>query len=72
MVLYNIKRHIRKFDTDESEEMSDYEDILNNPLCSIISSYKEKLTTKTSNHDGSTDEDSTVVLVVTWEERVLV
>jgi len=69
--LYNIKRRVQKFDTDEQDDMNEYEEILNNPLCSIISSYKEKLTTKETDSDGNSTEDSTVIMVVTWEEKKL-
>lgn len=71
MALYNIKRRVQKFDTDEQDDMNEYEEILNNPLCSIISSYKEKLTTKETDSDGNSTEDSTVIMVVTWEEKKL-
>lgn len=70
--MYNTHKHTRKFDSDIPEEMLAYDAVLNNPLNTILSERKEKLTTKTFDAEGGGTEDSTVVLVVTWEEKVLI
>ena len=42
--MYNTVRETRKFDSDIATDMVAYDDILNNPLNSIIAERKEKLT----------------------------
>ena len=70
--MYNTVRETRKFDSDIATDMVAYDAILNNPLNSIIAERKEKLTSKTFDSEGGGTEDSTVVLVVTWERKELV
>lgn len=69
--MYNIVRHAKKFNTDADKEMEEYEQILNNPLCSIISEKNEKLTTKHFEDGVPTYQDDKLVKMVTWEEKVL-
>lgn len=70
--LYNITRRVKKFDTDEPNDIEEYEDILNNPLCSIVESHREKLKTKEFDLDGNLlSETEQFIMVVTWEVRSL-
>lgn len=70
--MYNIKRHCRKFDTDDEKAMEEYSGILNNPLCSVIAEKYEKLTKKHFDDEGKpTYQEDFLIKVVTWEEKVL-
>ena len=70
--MYNTERHTQKFNTDETEEMEQYDEILNNPLCTVIAERKEKLSKKEFNGEGQMSSiDEHVILVVTWDEKVL-
>lgn len=51
--------------------MAEYEDILNNPLCSIIESTKEKLKTKEFADGEAVSEEDELIMVIVWEEKVL-
>lgn len=52
--------------------MLEYEEILNNPLCSIIAEKHEKLTTKHFDDEGKpTYQEDKLIKMVTWEEKVL-
>lgn len=71
--MYEIKRYTRKFDTDNENDMSEYEGILNDPMCSIISQYKEKLKRKTFDDEGKPlEEHDDLYMVTTWEEKKLI
>lgn len=70
--MYNTKSETRKFHTDSPEDMKDYDDILNDPLCSIIAERKEKLNTTEFDERGKPSSSSDeVILVVTWETKSL-
>ncbi len=71
--MYNTKRRTQKFDTDNQGELDEYDAILNNPLCSIIHSKNEKLTTRHFDDEGQIlSQDDTLIIVITWEEKELV
>jgi len=71
-VLYNTERQTKKFDTDNLEDLKEYDAILNNPLCSIISERPEKLTTKHFDDEGNlSSQDDRLIKLVTWEVKVL-
>lgn len=70
--MYNLKRHCKKFNTDDEKDMEAYSEILNNPLCSVISEKNEKLTTKHFDDEGKpTYQEDKLIKVVSWEEKVL-
>lgn len=70
--MYNTRRHTRKFDTDTAEDMKEYEDVLNDPLCSILAEVREKLNTTTYGDDGKPiHSEDRLIMVVTWEEKYL-
>lgn len=72
--MYNTVKETRKFDTDDREDMVDYDEILNNPLCTLVTERKEKLRDET--RDPETGNIirliETLILVVTWETKVLI
>lgn len=56
----------------EEDEQGEYEDILNNPLCSILSDKVEKETTKHFDDEGKMISiEEKLLRLVTWEEKVL-
>lgn len=70
--MYNVRRKTEKFDTDVSAELQRYNDIINDPLCSVISEKKEKLREEHYDDEGKLMSFSEkIILVVTWDEKVL-
>lgn len=69
--MYNIVRRTQKFDTDNQTDMSEYDEILNNPLCSIIVERKEKLRDEQYDEGKLISSSETILLVVTWDEKEL-
>lgn len=70
--MYSVKRKTARFNTEKKEDLARYDEILNNPLCAILSKEKEKI------RDEQRDDEGNVIFVhekfvwvVTWEERVL-
>ena len=72
--MYNTIKTTRKFDTETSEDLREYDEILNDPLCKIISERKEKLRDETRDPESGniTSVNERVILVVTWEEKKLI
>jgi len=69
--VYNIKRRLAKFDTEISTELEAYEDILNNPLCTITECHRERLVEKRFDDGKLTGMDERIVLVVEWDEKYI-
>lgn len=69
--MYNIRRHTQKFDTDSPTDMTEYDNILNDPLCSIIVERKEKLREEHYDEGKLMSSSETILLVVTWDEKEL-
>ena len=70
--MYNVRRKTEKFNTDVSAELQHYNDIINDPLCSVISEKKEKLREEHYDDEGKLMSFSEkIILVVTWDEKVL-
>lgn len=70
--MYNIVRRTNKFNTDNQDELAEYDTILNNPLCTIISQRTEKLSEKDFGEEGQMlSLREYVIIVVTWEEKLL-
>lgn len=72
--MYNTIKETRKFDTDDRTDMADYDEIINNPLCTVVSERKEKLRDETRDAETGniTRLIESVILVVTWETKVLI
>lgn len=71
--MYEITRHTKKFNTDVVEDMADYDEIINNPLCVVLNERKEKLSNKEFDGEGKMISlEEHVILVVTWEEKDIV
>ena len=69
--MYNTRIKTKKFDTDNKEHMEQYDSILSNPLCSVINSWKEKITDSEFDEGKLVRTITKLVLVVTWEEKSL-
>jgi len=70
--MYNVRRKTQKFDTDRTEDLNEYNDIINDPLCSVIAEKKEKLREEHYDDEGKPMSFSEkIILVVTWDEKVL-
>lgn len=70
--MYDTRRETKKFNTDASEDIAEYDAILNNPLCSILNERKEKLREEVFDGEGNlVRANEHIVLVVTWEEKTL-
>lgn len=69
--MYNIVRDTKKFNTDDERDMERYNEILNNPLCSIIHERKEKLREEQYDEGKLMSSSEAVYLVVTWDKKEL-
>ena len=69
--MYNTIIRTKKFDTDDKEQMEHYDLILSNPLCSVINSWREKITDSEFDEGKLIRTITKLVLVVTWEEKSL-
>lgn len=70
--MYTLETRTQKFDTDNADEMAEYDSILNDPLCGIISERKEKLVDKQFDDEGKLSNiTERIIVVVTWTRKVL-
>lgn len=70
--MYSTKHKTKKFDTDDEDELEEYDEILNNPLCTIVSERKEKLKMEDYDNEGNMIHmEEHIILVVTWDEKIL-
>jgi hypothetical protein len=68
--MHKMKLRTQTFNMNEPEERKHYEEILNNPLCSIIEKIKEKL--KETTFEGETQHvTERLMFIVTWQEKSL-
>jgi len=67
-----VRRQFKRFRTDDTNEMKDYENLLNNPLCSIIEKTLEKEKEQEYNDRGNLIRQQDVLYyLVHWEERLV-
>ena len=70
--MYSKVRHTERFDTDKENDLKSYDEVLNNPLCTIIDRRQEKIREEHKDDEGNTVFiKERIVWVVTWEERQL-
>jgi hypothetical protein len=71
--MYSIKRRSITFDTQNSEDVRQYEEIMNNPLCTITSNNVN--ITKEVQHDPDSGRPmmtiEKIMRSVEWSEKVL-
>jgi len=70
--MYNIRRKTEKFDSDDTADLAKYDEILNNPLCTIVKERQEKLKENVFDNEGRlSSSNERIIMVVTWDEKVL-
>ena len=69
--MYETETETKTFDTEDRSDMEEYSAIVNNPMCSIIDTIKEKLTDCEYDEGKLSSTSQKVVLVVTWQTKVL-
>ena len=70
--MHKVKRKTVRIDTSEDEDLARYDEIQNNPFCSIIKEIQEKLTTTEYTEEGKPlNKNDRVVLIITYEEKEL-
>lgn len=68
--MINIRRHFKKFQTDDLDQMREYEGIINNPLCTVVEKVLEKEKDQEYNDRGNLIRQREIVyFLVHWEER---
>ena len=71
--MYEIKRRAKTFDTEDSEATREYEAILNDPLCTVISNTinitKDIISDPETGRPIQTTEH--IKRTVEWDEKVL-
>ena len=70
--MQKTRKRFKKFRVDRDKDITEYENILNDPLCMITSNTEAKETVKTFNDEGRMEsmEDFTYFLVH-WTEKIL-
>jgi hypothetical protein len=69
--MYKSRRHVGRFDLLDDNNLADYQAILNNPLCTIITERQIKKVERDYNEGQIVGSTEFIYLVVTWEERTL-
>ena len=70
--MYRKERHVKELDLSDDQDKALYQEVLNNPLCSILEERKLKKTDRSFGDDGQIESSNMVeMLVITWEERTL-
>ena len=70
--MISTKRRFKQFQLDNSDDMAEYEKILNDPLCTVMEKENFKVTEKTFSDRGVlTNITERVYYLVHWEERIL-
>ena len=69
--MYKSVRHSAVLDLNSTRDNARYDDILNNPLCAILTEKLEKLSEREFTDDGKMMSNDRLLRVITWEERVL-
>ena len=70
--MIKTRRHFGKFQTDDVNRMLEYEEMLNDPLCTITDKVieKEKRTEYNDRGNMILQQDS-IYFLVHWEEKIL-
>jgi len=70
--MFSTKKKTAVFDLNTKKDLEQYDDILNNSLCTVIKEHKEKMADKEFDNEGKMISlKEKIVLVVTWEEKKL-
>ena len=67
-----VQRRFKKFQTDDENQMKEYEEVLNNPLCTIVEKITEKEKDQEYNDRGNLIRQREILyFLVHWEERLI-
>lgn len=70
--MYRSEVHTERFDTDSASDLAEYDRILNNSLCVIISEMTEKVSDREMGAEGNiVGIHDRLVKVVTYKEKSL-
>lgn len=70
--MYDTSTQTRSFDMSDKKDVLAYNSVIADPLCTIVSSIKEKLTEKELNSEGEPSYiKERIVLIVTWQQKRL-
>ena len=69
--MYKTVHETRKFNTDDEDDLKNYDAVLNDPLCTVVSERKEKLETCAFDEGKIVSSEEHIILVVTWSKKVL-
>lgn len=69
--MFRKKTTTRRFDLDNEEDLKEYDEILNDPNCTIVREIKEKLADKEFEEGKLVSLHERIVLVITYEQQVL-
>ena len=69
--MFTTQNFTRTFDVNNTEQMYEYDEILNDPMCTIIREVKEKLVDKEFDEGKLASVSERLVMVVTWQEKKL-
>jgi len=70
--VFETKTFTEQFDMESKKDRDAYSSIIDDPMCSILSTIKEKLTEKAMGDDGEPSYiKERIVLIVTWQEKRL-
>ena len=71
--MYGVVRHSDKFDLDDREHKRVYEQIINNPLCTLNTERIEKLRETVFDEEGKPVRSTeTFWRIVVWDEKLLI
>jgi len=71
--MYNKRTKTMSFDVTDVDKLAVYEDVLNDPLCTIISDETDVIEDKTFDPESGrpTSSTETIMRSVKWTEKVL-
>lgn len=68
--MFKTVKRVGRFNTSDAKDLKVYEEILNDPNATIVSTIKEKISEKTFNEEGKMESlTEYLLLVVTWQEK---
>lgn len=68
--MYKTTKYTRQFCMSDSKDRDEYDEIVNNPLCTVLEKSKEKLREEEQIGESRVVKE-TLVFLVTWQEKKL-
>lgn len=69
--MFRKKTTTRRLDLDDTEDLKEYDEILNDPNCTIVREIKEKLQDKEFEEGKLVSLHERIVLIITYEQNIL-